>query len=128
LLAFGQPEPRVALKGYDTVAYFTESRPLKGAAGFHHDWDGTRYLFASAKNRETFVSNPDRYAPQFTGLCAAGLAFGKYLEADPTVWKIVEGRLYVFADSKGLERVEKDPALFARSHGNWKAAPRPAPR
>ena len=29
--AFAQaPEPRVSLKGYDTVAYFTESKPVKG--------------------------------------------------------------------------------------------------
>jgi YHS domain-containing protein len=113
--------PRISLKGYDTVAYFSESKPVKGTSELYRDWDGARYYFASEKNRAAFAADPDRYVPQFSGNCAAAVSFNKSLEADPTVWKIVDGKLYVFADKKGLERLEKDPELLARSQRNWKA-------
>ena len=120
--SLAEETPRhVSLKGYDTVAYFNESRPVKGTPEFHRDWDGARYYFASEKNRDAFAANPDRYAPQFSGFCAAAVSFNNKLEADPTIWKIVDGKLYVFADKKGLERVEKDPELLERAQRNWKA-------
>jgi YHS domain-containing protein len=113
--------PRVALKGYDPVAYFTEQRPVKGAPQFQHDFDGDRYYFASARNRELFGADPDRYLPQFAAMCAVGIGMGQRIEADPTVWKIVDGKLYVFSSAQALEVVEKDPALLAKSRESWKA-------
>ena len=110
-------EPRVALKGYDPVAYFTEHRPMKGVPAHRMDWDGARYQFASAKNRDLFSGDPDRYVPQFSGFCSAALSKGKKIEGDPNVWKIVDGRLYVF--SRAGPAVE-DPAVLARAHAKWK--------
>jgi len=112
--------PGVALKGRDTVAYFTEKRPVMGTAQNGYDWDGSRYLFSSAKNREAFASNPDRYAPQFSGLCATGLSMGTKTAADPNVWKIVDGKLYVFSSLEAKQMVDKDPTILARSHETWK--------
>ena len=42
---------RVILKGYDTVAYFTEGKPTKGDPKYSYDFDDARYYFASAKHR-----------------------------------------------------------------------------
>ena len=123
-LSASAEEPRLALKGYDPVAYFSAGKPVKGAPDFRADWDGARYQFANAKHRDTFTANPDRYVPQFKGLCAAGMAYGKQVEADPTVWKIVDGKLYVFGGPNRLEMQEKDPGLLDRAHKNWRAAPR----
>src|SRR6266498_468054 len=89
--------PVVALKGYDVVAYFTEGRAAKGSPEFRHDWDGARYYFVSAKHKAAFVDDPDRFTPQFRAYCAWGFAQGKTVEADPNMWKIVDGKLYVFA-------------------------------
>ncbi len=118
----GSPEPRVVLKGYDPVAYFTEQRPVKGSSEYRQDYDGVRYHFSSAKNRDTFATDPDRYAPQFAGLCAAALSMGNTYEADPTAWKIVDGKLYVFRSQKGLEMAEKDPTVLTRARENWRAS------
>ena len=117
-------EPRLVLKGYDAVAYFTEQRPVKGAADYRADWDGARYHFATARNRDAFTANPDRYAPQFSGLCATALSMGKKVEADPALWKIIDGKLYVFSAPKGMAMVEKDPTLLTRSSQNWQAKPK----
>ena len=109
----------VALKGHDTVAYFTEKRPVMGTVQNGYEWDGSRYLFSSVKNRETFSANPDRYAPQFGGLCATGLGMGMKTAADPNVWKIVDGKLYVFSSVEAKQMVDKDPTLLSRSHQTW---------
>jgi YHS domain-containing protein len=111
--------PAVALKGYDVVSYFTESRASKGSSEFRHDWDGARYYFSSAKHKTAFVDDPDRYTPQFRSFCAVGIGAGKRVEADPTAWKIVDGRLYVFSSHKAAGEVEKDPDILARSRQAW---------
>ncbi len=86
---------RVAIHGYDTVAYFTEGKPVKGKAEFEHVWRDARWQFASAGNRDLFTANSDRYAPQYGGYCALGLAAGEYADADPEAWTIVDGKLYM---------------------------------
>lgn len=111
--------PPVGLKGHDPVSYFTDGRPVKGSPGINYDFDESRYLFSSQKNRERFASSPERYTPQFTGLCATGMAYGMKAEADPTVWKIIDGKLYVFSSAQAREKIEQDPSLLARSKQNW---------
>ena len=111
--------PRVSLKGNDPVSYFTEGRPVKGSAAINYDFDDTRYLFSNQKNRERFVSSPDRYTPQFTGLCTTGLALGVKAEADPSVWKIIDGKLYVFSSAQARENFEQDPSMLAKAQHNW---------
>lgn len=111
--------PPVSLKGHDPVAYFTEGRPVKGTPGLSYDFDDARYLFASQKNKERFAASPERYTPQYTGFCATGMALGMKAEANPAVWKIVDGKLYVFSSAQAREKFENDPALLARSQRNW---------
>ena len=57
----------VAIKGYDTVAYHTENRAVKGSSRFAHKWNDARWYFASAENRDLFIADPERYAPQYGG-------------------------------------------------------------
>jgi YHS domain-containing protein len=110
---------RLAIKGYDPVAYFVEGRPVMGAASIAYDFDDARYLFSSAKNRELFVSNPERYTPQFAGLCTTGLSLGRRVEADPNMFIVRDGKLYVFMNANGREMAEKDPAIFAKARQAW---------
>lgn len=111
--------PLVSLKGHDPVSYFTDGRPVKGSAGINYDFDEARYLFSSPKNRERFASSPERYTPQFTGLCATGMAYGMKAEADPSVWKIIDGKLYVFSSAQAREEFEQDAALLAKAQQNF---------
>ena len=39
----------VAIMGYDPVAYFTDSRAVKGSEKYSYDWLGTPWHFASAR-------------------------------------------------------------------------------
>jgi YHS domain-containing protein len=111
----GREAPALALEGYDPVAYFTDGKPAKGSPEFRHDWDDARYWFTGAQHRATFIANPERYAPQFGALCATGLSLGKRVRANPEIWRIVSGKLYVFASSKARDIVDKDPTVLQRA-------------
>jgi len=109
-----------ALKGHDPVAYFVDGRPVKGTPSITYDFDDSRYQFAKPRHRELFAADPDRYTPQFAGLCTVGMAMGMKAEADPSVWKIVDGRLYVFSSVQAREKADKDPSLLAKAHQVFK--------
>ena len=57
----------VAIKGYDTVAYHTESRAIKGKSSHSYQWNDAKWYFVSAANRDLFAADPERYAPQYGG-------------------------------------------------------------
>ncbi len=66
-----------------------------------------------------FAREPDRYAPQFAGLCAVAVGAGKKLEADPTIWKIIDGKLYMFSSATALRTAERDAGVLSRSQHAW---------
>ena len=94
---------------------------MKGQATFRHDFDGARYLFSSAQHRAAFVADPDRYLPQFSGLCTTGVAVGKEFKGDPNTWKVVDGKLYLYYSDAVRARGESDPTTIARAQKNWTA-------
>jgi hypothetical protein len=57
----------VAIKGYDTVAYHTEGRAVKGKSEISYTWNDAKWYFAKAENRDLFAADPKRYAPQYGG-------------------------------------------------------------
>ncbi|MBT8346255.1 MAG: hypothetical protein KJO28_08110 [Desulfofustis sp.] len=57
----------VAIKGYDTVAYHTEGRAMKGSSKISHKWNDAKWYFVSEANRDLFIKDPERYAPQYGG-------------------------------------------------------------
>jgi YHS domain-containing protein len=111
---------RLALKGYDPVAYFTDKRPIVGDSQYQHEWDGAIYRFASAKHLELFRADPDRYLPQYHNWCAASVAKGEKVRPDPENWLVVDGRLYLFGKSIGPGLMKADPAAMKReADKNW---------
>lgn len=116
----------VAIKGYDTVAYFTEGQAMKGSEEFAHDWLGTPWHFANARHRDMFMADPTRYAPQFGGYCALGVGLPGNEHAaeniDPeNAWRIIDGKLYFVYNEMyvgELDGPERD-AWLARAEKNW---------
>lgn len=110
----------VGAGGYDVVAYHTE-RTAKRGSGWHiASHEGTTYLFSSKENRKAFIQNPEKYLPQYGGFCAYGLAVGKKFYADPTVWRIVDGRLFLNLDAKIQEKFVSDlSGNIRKADANW---------
>jgi len=117
-----QPEPmRLALKGYDAVAYFTDGKAMAGKPEFEAAYDGARYHFASARHLELFKADPDRYAPQYAGACTAGIAMGVKVESDPENWVIIDGKLFIFSSPATAAAMRADPpGMIAKAQENWK--------
>src|SRR5882724_7617720 len=112
----------LALSGYDTVAYFSDGKPVKGHPENAIQWGGARWQFATAANRDAFVTNPGRYAPQYGGYCAYAVSKGYTASGDPMVWRIVEDRLYVNYSKSVQGLWEQDiPGHIAKANGNWPA-------
>ena len=119
-LAQGTPKaPPLALKGYDPVSYFTPGKATQGASRISYDFDDSRYQFASEKNKQLFAANPDKYSPQFSGLCATGLGMGAKAEADPRLFRVIDGKLYVFSSADAVSAAEQDPSLLRKAHAAW---------
>jgi YHS domain-containing protein len=113
---------RVAISGYDAVAYFTDGHPVKGSAAFSSPFDDAVYYFASAEHQKIFAADPDRYAPHYSGYCAVGISVGFKVEADPEAWAISDGRLFVFQNKQGKAVFSADPAgIIAKADANWPA-------
>jgi hypothetical protein len=111
---------RLAIKGYDPVAYFSEGRPVQGTAEFEEVWERARWRFASAANRDRFKADPDRYAPQYAGYCAYGMAKGAKFEIDPEAWTIVDGKLYLNNSKDGRKDWAKARAEnIKNADANW---------
>ncbi|WP_210395157.1 YHS domain-containing (seleno)protein [Motiliproteus sediminis] len=85
----------LAIQGYDTVSYFTAGQPTQGKAEYTATYKNAIYHFSSASNRDLFRANPAKYAPQYGGYCAMGVALEKKLDTDPTAWRIVDNKLYL---------------------------------
>jgi len=106
--------------GYDPVAYFTDGKPVRGS-GYHVAvQDGVTYAFANAEHKNLFIANPNTYLPAYGGYCAYGVAVGKKFVADPEVWKIVDGRLYLNLDKGIQDKWQKDvPGYIKKADKNW---------
>lgn len=110
----------VAIDGYDTVAYFTDGRALKGRPEFEHVWQDSKWWFTSAEHRDLFARDPERYAPQFGGFCTGGLSLGYIIAADPENWSIIDGRLYITHSRRGRDLVRSDPGpVIAAATATW---------
>lgn len=110
----------IAIKGYDTVAYFAEHQPVKGTSEFEQVWQNARWLFSSPENRELFASEPERYAPRYGGFCAGGLALGVLRQVDPEAWVIIDDKLYLNYSKKDVpDFVEDAPNEIAKADANW---------
>ena len=67
-----------------------------------------------------FKADPARYAPQFGGFCAFGVAVGKKFDGDPRLWKIHQDRLYLNLNPDIVAEFEKDvPGNVKKANANW---------
>lgn len=110
----------VAIKGFDTVAYFKDKLPKEGKAEFSHEWNGAKWYFSSAENRDEFAKTPEKYAPQFGGYCSWAVSHGYTADSDPQAWKVVDGKLYLNYNQKVKEKWEAEqPKLIQEGEKNW---------
>ncbi len=109
-----------ALRGHDAVAYFKDGKPVKGSAAHRAEFKGSTFLFSTQANRDAFAAEPAKYAPQYGGHCAFGVAGGYKAAIDPAAFTIVEGKLYLNYNRGVQKQWSGDiPGFIAKAEKNW---------
>jgi YHS domain-containing protein len=118
-----------AVSGYDVVSYFDlpqsgigqpQQSPLPGSAAITADYNGATFAFASEANRDRFLADPAAFAPQYDGHCAYGVSKGGKVPGNPTLWRIVDGKLYLNITKNVVGFWEEDiPGNLMKSETNW---------
>jgi len=68
------------------------------------------------------VKAPEKYAPQHGGYCAYAVAKGASAPGDPTLWKVVDGKLYVNKNADVQKLWNQDvPGYIVQADRNWPA-------
>ena len=115
-------QPRLAIGGYDTVAYFTDGKAVPGKLEYQTIWHDARWQFASQDHLDMFTKQPEKYAAQYDGHCAMGVSYegGHKDTVDPEAWTIVDGKLYVNHTKYWTTEWRKDQATnISRADKNW---------
>lgn len=109
-----------ALKGYDPVAFFTDSKPVMGVESFSFSWKGATWMFANQSNMESFKSNPEKYAPQYGGYCAYGTSQGHKAPTEVDTWTILNDKLYFNYNQEVKTMWVKDqPGYIMKADKKW---------
>lgn len=110
----------VAIDGYDCTSYWQLEAPEEGVAAYAAEWHGVIWHFASALNAAQFSAAPDTLAPHFGGFCTRAMSSGKLVNGDPEVWRIYEGKLYLFARPVGGTKFDEEPGtMIAKAQIYW---------
>ena len=118
-----------AVSGYDVVAYRGLSQSavgtvqvagVPGRTDITADYNGATFAFASAENRDLFLADPAKYAPQYDGHCAYGVSKGGKVPGNPNLWRIVDDKLYLNITRNVVGFWEEDIAgNLTKAEGNW---------
>jgi YHS domain-containing protein len=114
------PVDDVAIKGFDTVAYFKAGRALRGSESYLFQWHNMTWYFLTRENRDLFAVSPEKYAPQYDGYCAWAMTEARKAITDPEEWKIVDGKLYLNCSKTAYEKWSRDiPGNIKKADTNW---------
>jgi len=122
-------ETGYAVSGHDVVAYFDleqvpvgEKQPeaVPGRKDITAEYNGAKWAFSSEENRDKFLANPEKYAPLYDGHCAYGVSKGGKVPANPHLWRIVDGKLYLNITKNVVGFWEEDiPGNIEKAQSNW---------
>lgn len=112
--SFFTSQTDTAINGYDSVAYFTKNAPIKGLDAHSYNYKGANWKFSNEANLQLFKSNPEKYAPQYGGYCAYGVANNSLVKVDPAQFTIHKGKLYLNYDASVQRDWLKDKAGYIR--------------
>ena len=110
----------VILDGYDTVAFFTKRKSVKGDSGIQARYNKAIFYFSSEGNKKLFQADPGKYAPQFGGWCAYAVSRGHVSPIGVDFFSIQEGRLILQHNQRAWDLYGKNPkGNLKRADENW---------
>lgn len=88
-------ENGIAAQEYDVVAFFS-NKAKKGNPSISAVYNEATYYFSSEANKEKFVKESAKYAPQYGGFCSIAMSEGAQANPNPKSFIIQDGKLYFF--------------------------------
>lgn len=116
----------IALQGYSPVSYLDLGLAQKGVKDFKSEYNKVVYYFTSAKQKDSFDKNPQKYLPQYGGYCAFGVYAGAKFRTDPNKFIVKNGKYYLFLynielDAQQLWLDQKNHEKLAKkANENWR--------
>lgn len=111
---------KVAIAGFDPVAFFTDAKPVNGSPFISAAYQGATYFFASEEHKLLFTQSPDTYAPQYGGFCAYGVGLDALFPVDIDTWQVRNGKLYLNLNRDILRKFNADfDGNVAKAEKNW---------
>ena len=114
-------DSHVILTGHDVVAYFTLGRHELGSPQIKTLYEGVTFRFANAEHKALFDKEPTKYIPQYGGFCSDGIVYGVPWGGDADVFRIIDGRLFMFGGTGSRDAFELDtPGNVKLADRYWK--------
>jgi YHS domain-containing protein len=109
-----------AILGYDSVAYFTDNKAVKGNPKIQSEYEGAKYYFASTEHKTLFDANPAKYAPAYGGYCGYAASIDRLSPISPEWFQIIDGRLVLQHNKKATDLFNQDKAgNIVKADKNW---------
>lgn len=114
------PHGKIALQGYDPVAFHTVGKAVKGNPAISAEYRGYKYLFSSEANKAVFEERTEKYLPAYGGYCAYGVSLGVLFPVEVDTWEVIDGRLVLQYSLEIKHKFEEEKAENTRkANDNW---------
>jgi len=115
-LAGDQPQGWLALEGFCPVTLWRTRQWVKGNSSLVGDYQGLKFRFATAEDREDFEKNPLQYVPRLLGcdpvlLAETERAFG----GSSKFAAFYDGELYLFTSATTRAKFRENPPNFTQT-------------
>lgn len=111
---------KVAVAGCDPVVFFLDAKPVNGLPFIGTADRGATCNFASEEHKRLFTQSPDRFAPQYGGLCTFGVGLDALFPVDFDTRQVRNGKLYLNLNSGILAKFSADfEGNVAKAEKNW---------
>jgi len=106
----------VAMEGYCPVTLWRTRQWTKGSKKYGADYQGVRYYFQTLEDRDDFIAEPARYAPQLLGCDPVLLQeTDRAIVGTPKYAAYFNSELFLFADIDHRVRFKASPEVYTRT-------------
>lgn len=97
----------IAFAGYDVTEY-QNNHALKGTKENALEYNKSTFYFASEENKNKFLTDPEKYIPQYGGYCAYAISeHNKKYKVNPEAFLLDDdGKVYLFYNALGKNTLD----------------------
>ena len=108
--------PLVAMEGYCPVTLWRTRQWIKGSKKYGADYQGVRYYFQTLEDRDDFIAEPARYAPQLLGCDPVVLReTERAIVGTPKFAAFFDGELFLFTNYDHRVKFKAHPEQFTKT-------------